>query len=313
MEQSGPRADSQLAVLVARRHYLAGESKVEIAGALGISRFKVARLLDQARAEGSVRIQVVDPHEGCDPLAVGIREEFGLQGARVVPSDLPQPLLAQELGAAGARLLGERLGPQDCLGLPWSRMVHQVVDALHELPPVPVVQLCGSLVLPGEQSAVDLVRQAAAVGGGSARVFHAPLIMPSPEGAEAVRSQGDVREGLAAVDRVTVAFCSIGQWGPGTSTIYDALSEQDRAAVTAAGACAEVMGIFLDEQGAVVSSGIDDRLVTLSADHLRGIGTVIAISRGAQRTTATRAVLRSGLAHHVVLDGELAEALLRDD
>jgi DNA-binding transcriptional regulator LsrR (DeoR family) len=35
---------------VARRYYLEGRSKVEIAEELGLSRFKVARLLDTARA-----------------------------------------------------------------------------------------------------------------------------------------------------------------------------------------------------------------------------------------------------------------------
>jgi DNA-binding transcriptional regulator LsrR (DeoR family) len=44
-----------LAAAVARRYYLEGETKVEIAGQLGLSRFKVARLLEEARASGIVR------------------------------------------------------------------------------------------------------------------------------------------------------------------------------------------------------------------------------------------------------------------
>jgi transposase len=38
-----------LTVAIARRFYLEGKSKVEIAAELGVSRFKVARLLDAAR------------------------------------------------------------------------------------------------------------------------------------------------------------------------------------------------------------------------------------------------------------------------
>ena len=43
-------------VLACRRYYLDGASKSEIAAELGISRFKVARLLERARREGIVRI-----------------------------------------------------------------------------------------------------------------------------------------------------------------------------------------------------------------------------------------------------------------
>lgn len=305
------RDESRLAVAVARRHYLTGESKVDIATSLGISRFKVARLLDRAHAEGSVRITVIDPHEADDPLAERVRETYGLAECRVISSDLPEPLLADELGAAGARVLAGCLTGSDTLGLPWSRMVHRVVESLEGLPPVPVVQLCGSLVLPGEESAVDLVRHAARVTRGSAHVFHAPLIMPTAEGAEAVRSQPDVRAALAAAQRVTVAVCSIGAWGPGASTIHDAVSEEDRAAVTAAGAVAETMGLFFDASGEVVTPDLGHRILTVSADRLRDVPTVVALSRGPGRVEATRAVLRSGVVDRLVLDTDLAEALCR--
>lgn len=312
MDAARDADDPRLAVTVARRHYLADESKVDIASSLGISRFKVARLLDLAHAEGTVRIQIVDPHEADDPLAVRVREAFGLQECRVVASDLPEPLLGAELGAAGARLLAAVLTAEDCLGLPWSRTVHRVVDALQGLPPVPVVQLCGSLVLPGEQSAVDLVRQAASVTRGSARVFHAPLIMPTAAGAEALRSQPDVHEALAAADQVTVAVCSIGAWAPGVSTIHDAVAEEARAAVRDAGAVAETMGVFFAADGTVVHPELSDRLITVSANRLRDTRTVVAFSRGVERAGATRAVLRSGVVDRLVIDSDLAHALTQD-
>ncbi len=47
-----------LAAQVARESDLEGVSKVDIAGPLGISRFRVARLLDSAREAGMVRIEI---------------------------------------------------------------------------------------------------------------------------------------------------------------------------------------------------------------------------------------------------------------
>ena len=45
-----------LAARVARQFYLDGASKIDIAESLGISRFRVARLLESARDSGMVRI-----------------------------------------------------------------------------------------------------------------------------------------------------------------------------------------------------------------------------------------------------------------
>src|SRR5438034_7400218 len=47
-----------LAARVARQFYLEGVSKVDIANQLGISRFRVGRLLDSAREAGMVRIKI---------------------------------------------------------------------------------------------------------------------------------------------------------------------------------------------------------------------------------------------------------------
>ena len=52
--------ERELMLDVAISYYLDDKSKVDIASQLGLSRFKVARLLEQARDEGLVRITIVD-------------------------------------------------------------------------------------------------------------------------------------------------------------------------------------------------------------------------------------------------------------
>ena len=57
-------------------------SKVEIAAHLGISRFRVARLLDGALADGLVRIEYRDVPAEDRALATALEERFGLDLAR---------------------------------------------------------------------------------------------------------------------------------------------------------------------------------------------------------------------------------------
>src|ERR1700678_702315 len=73
-----------LAARVARRFYLDGVSKVDIAGQLGISRFRVARLLDSARETGMVRIEIGLPGGSLDAgLSAELCSAFGLKHAFV--------------------------------------------------------------------------------------------------------------------------------------------------------------------------------------------------------------------------------------
>ena len=74
---AGP-ASLVLSASVARRYYLDGRSKTEIAEEFGLSRFKVARLIETARATGLVRIEI--GHRGLIDvdLSARVQEAFGL-------------------------------------------------------------------------------------------------------------------------------------------------------------------------------------------------------------------------------------------
>lgn len=301
-----------LAVAVARRHFLGDESKVDISRSLGISRFKVARLLSLARSSGLVQIEIRDPPPSPGSLTEQLRQRYRLGECHVVPSIGEQHVIPA-IGEVAAAVLERIVTDDDTLGLPWSRAVHHAVRGLNRLPRVPVVQLTGSLIIPGQSTAFDLVRDAAAITGGAGYGFHAPLIMPTVDGADAVRRQEDVRRAMDAVESVTIALCSIGSWSPGASTIYDRLPDAARESVREAGAVAEVMGILIAENGQPVAVDLARRLVTIGFEQLRAIPTVIAMSHGTQRATATRAVLHSGVVDILLVDDELAWALLGID
>ena len=75
---AGPAA-LVLTATVARRYYLEGASKSDIAAELGLSRFKVARMLERARATGLVRIELDARGEINLDLSVRLRAAYGLR------------------------------------------------------------------------------------------------------------------------------------------------------------------------------------------------------------------------------------------
>src|SRR6185503_10754980 len=123
MVAAHPRGPAQLVLTasVARRYYLDGKSKIEIAEEFALSRFKVARLLEVARASGLVKIEISYPGEVDLELSGRLQARFGLTHSVVV--DTPDDdihSLRHHLGIAAAALLTEIVTADDVLGMGWS-------------------------------------------------------------------------------------------------------------------------------------------------------------------------------------------------
>ncbi|WP_347350539.1 sugar-binding domain-containing protein [Intrasporangium sp.] len=322
VERRGP-GELVLAAAVARRHYLLGQPKVEIAEALGISRFKVARLIDYACRAGIVRFEIV-ARGGIDlDRSARLQEVLGLRHVLVVQSraatrtdsglesTLAVAASSGELGAAAGELLADLLAEGDVLGLPWSRSVDVMTRCLHDLPKVDVVQLSGALDLPGyDSSTVAIVRRAARATGGTASIFYAPLLLDDAASAAALRREPQVARVLGQASRVTVAVVGVGAWQPGLSTVFDSACPADRESAATAGVVGEIGGVLFDADGAAVGCPLADRTVTVSAAQLRAIGQVVGLAAGAAKRAAVLAAITGGLVDALVIDLDLADALL---
>jgi DNA-binding transcriptional regulator LsrR (DeoR family) len=312
-QHTGP-AQVVLTASIARRYYLDGRSKIEIADEFGLSRFKVARLLDAARESGLVRIEIRHQGEIDVDLSAQLRDRFRLQHSVVVdtPDDDAESLRGH-LGRAAAQLLAEIVTPQDVLGLAWARAVSAMAQALPPLPGTPVVQLTGALSLPdGPDTSVDVVRDVASASGGAAHVFYAPFAVPDAATARALRGQPEVARAFAQLPLVTKAVAGVGMWEPGQSTLYDALSEDDRSELHRLGVCADVSGVFLSADGEAIRTELSERMIGITAEQMRAIPEVIVIPYGEGKSPAVRAALRSGLVGGIVTHTALAHAVLEE-
>src|ERR671921_788475 len=307
----GP-AQLVLTASVARRYYLDGRSKVEIADEFRLSRFKVARLLELARASGLVRIDIGYPGSIDVSLSGRLQDVYGLQHAIVVDTvdDHPASLRTQ-VGRAAAELLSEIVTADDVLGLGWARSLMAMRGALTRLAPCAVVQLTGALTRPDvDDSSIELVRDVARVAGGPASCFYAPMIVPDAATAAALRRQPEVARAMQRFSSVTKAVVGVGGWDPPASTVYDAVSPTERRALRRLGVRADVSGVFLDADGTAVDAPLTDRIIGIRAAQLHRIPEVIAIAYGPEKAAATRAAIRGGYVTGLVTHTTFARSLL---
>ncbi|SFK43141.1 transcriptional regulator [Streptomyces pini] len=311
----GP-AELMQAAAMARRFYLEGKSKIQIADEFGVSRFKVARVLETALERDLVRIEIRVPAELDAERSDALRARYGLRHAVVVesPSDAAEDAADPEnLGEVAADLLGELVTEGDVLGLAWGRSTIHMATALHRLPPCTVVQLTGVYDAgTAERGSVEAVRRAATVSGGEAHPIYAPMLLPDAATAAALRGQTSIAAAFEYFDKVTVAAVSIGSWEPGVSTVHDMLGEQERAHYASLGVAAEMSAHLFDAEGRRIGRDLGERCITVEADRLRRIPEVIAIAGGRRKAEAIGAVLRSGLVTSLVTDTAAADYLLHE-
>jgi DNA-binding transcriptional regulator LsrR (DeoR family) len=307
---AGPAA-LVLTATVARRYYLDGATKSDIAAELGLSRFKVARLLDQARATGVVRIELDSPgHLNLDS-SVRLSAAYDLRHCVVIdgPEDDEQ-LLRTSLGRAAGDLLVEIVEPGDVLGLAWARSVMAMRASLTRLARCDVVQLTGALSL-RDESPLELVRDVARLSAGRAYVYHAPMILPDTATARVLRTQTEVARAVSRFPAVTKAVVGVGAWRQGLSTVADALTEQERRKMYDLGVRSELSGVQLDAEGNPVTTPLTERLICIDANQLRDVSDVIGIVYGVAKAEAVHAALRSGFVTSLVTHNAMARELLQ--
>ena len=310
-DPAGPAA-LVLAATAARRFYLDGVSKSDIAAELGLSRFKVARMLDWARATGLVRIEL-DTRGVIDlDLSVRLRAAHGLRHCVVIdaPED-DEALVRGALGRAAAELLAEIVEPGDVLGLAWARSLMAMRTSLTRLAACDVVQLTGALSLPSDDSSIELVRDLARKSNGQGFFYYAPMVVPDAATARALRTQPDIARAIERYPDVTKAVIGVGAWRQGLSTVVGALTEQERREIYDLGVRAELSGVQIDREGNPVTTPLTNRLIGIDADQLHAVRDVIAVAYGTAKVDAVHAGIRGGFITSLVTHASMASALLQ--
>ncbi|SEB66951.1 DNA-binding transcriptional regulator LsrR, DeoR family [Paramicrobacterium humi] len=301
------------AAIVARRYYIDNKQKSEIADELGISRFKVARLLDDARAQGLVHIQVDMPAELDLPLGDRLAARFGLSRAVVVnTADSSVDMTTYLLGQACADLLEAFVDVDDVLGITWGATLTRVADALSTLPQCTLVQLVGGVSsVDLNVSGVELLRRIGSKTNGPTHALHAPLLVRNAAVASDLRAEPEIASTLSKCDSLTAALVGIGSWNE-NSTFYAHVDETEREEFRTRGAVADMCALVFDGNGELLEGSLSERTIGISAEQLRKVPDVIAVAGGADKVPAIRAALASGIPNTLVTDSITAETLLAD-
>lgn len=302
--------DRDEVIHAARRFYLHEHSKVEIAQEMGLSRFKVARMLEAARESGLVTITIDDDGAPDATLGERLAQTLGLERALVVSSAGTGDAARTTVGRAAAALLSGTLTSGEVLGMGWGRTLSALAAAIERLPPVSAVQMTGATELTGALTPLEIVRALELHGGGPVTPIFAPLVVDDAQTAAAFRRQPGIAKALAMHEQVTTAVMSFGGWDLETSQLAGATEPQLRADLVERGVVAEIGVTLVDAHGQEVAPDFSERCIAVTSARLRAIERVIGVAAGAAKGPAAVALARAGLVTELVVDRALAEEAL---
>ena len=303
-------------VRAATLYYLEGKSQAEVAGDIGVSRSNVSRVLAEARRLGIVDIRINDPFGRSGDLEALLIEKYSLRGCRVAPSGDPDTQLAR-VGALGAQWLLEHLPADGRVALSWGASVQAVIDEIPDeqnFPGVEILPLVGGLsIVDSTRDGNVLVRLLAIKLGASHRRLYAPAVVESHESRETFMREPSIRDVLAASRKAQIAIVGVGRVGAGASSaIIESmkLSKQELADFNYSGAVGDCCTRFFDNDGRLVDSVVNDRVIAIDLEDLQHIATVVGVVAGTHKARATHSALAGGLFDILIVDSDLARAML---
>ncbi len=303
----------------AQLYYRLNLTQDQVGERLGVSRFKVGRLLDRALREHAVRIEIVHPAGRLVELEDELVRRFTLRSAVVVDvpataSPADDELLARErVGDAAAAHLAA-LRPTGSIGVSWGRTMLEV--AAHLRPAwtaaTEIVQLNGATSRSARPTrAHEIVERFGLTTGAAIRLMAAPAIVGTPELRDALEADPSVGETLAAARATSTAVFGMGVLGPDSVHIASGfVGDADLAALTDAGAVGDLLGRFLTVEGTIALSSVDRRTIGLPLDGLREKPLAVGVAGGAGRGPIALAALRAGCVNVLVADEATAAWVL---
>lgn len=310
-------AHHELLARAASLYYDEGRNQDDIGKALGLSRVKVYRLLKEAREAGVVQIVIHWPVRRDAALERALVERFGLKDALVLDAgaDAHEDARLRSLGRLGASYLEGALRDGQTLAVCLGRSTAEVVNALapQRHARVRVAQAVGSI--PSAMQAYDgatIGRALAHKLGGDVLYLSSPLMADSPQAAEVIRRQAQVRETLDAARHADVALVGIGALDPAQSRVVEAgfVSAAELRELVDGGAVGDMAGLLYTREGKPHPTRHNKRVIGITLEELARIPIVLAVAMGASKAEAILGALRSRACNVLCTDAASAGTVL---
>lgn len=295
-----------LATKAAWYYYMEDSTQAQIAEVMGISRAKVIRLLEEARAQGIVQFSFRKNDSQRVSAEQLLIDRFGLKDAFVVPTPLDSSAINQSIAQGAAHYVSDHLREDGYLNIGYGDTVSRMLGVLakNREESLNVVSLTGgvSYYLPSV--------------GTTAYSMHlfltpSPLVVSSRQVRDALLDEKSLQDVSTMTEYADMSVVGIGAAVEGATVLRNGiLNEGELTVLKMQGAVGDVLNHFMDKDGNLIQTEIEDRVISTDLDKLRQLKNVVGVAGGKDKVTAIKAVLNGGYLNVLITDSDTAAELL---
>lgn len=295
-----------LATKAAWYYYMEDNTQAQIAEVMGVSRAKVIRLLEEARAQGIVQFSFRKNDSQRVSAEQLLIDRFGLKDAFVVPTPLDNSAINQSIAQGAAHYVSDHLREDGYLNIGYGDTVSRMLGFLakNREESLNVVSLTGgvSYYLPSV--------------GTTAYSMHlfltpSPLVVSSRQVRDALLDEKSLQDVSTMTEYADMSVVGIGAAVEGATVLRNGiLNEGELTVLKMQGAVGDVLNHFMDKDGNLIQTEIEDRVISTDLDKLRQLKNVVGVAGGKDKVTAIKAVLNGGYLNVLITDSDTAAELL---
>ena len=313
LEKGGARTEAAI-VEAAWLYYHEGLNQNDIADRMKISRASVVNYLSEARLRGWVRVHLDSEVFLANRLSEALREAYGLSQVLVVPDD-PVDAGAElaRVARAASDWLPRLLEPGDRVGVSWGETVYQMAQQMSANPieDLTFVQLLGSRPAALGFAAEACTSIIAQKLGGDCITLHVPLLLSSKAVRNTLLDEPVVAEQIAALATCNKTILACGKCDLDAHIVKTGLISADSVAeYQAKGAVGVICGRLIDGAGAPVPAAMEERMIGVSLEQMRGKDMALLVAAGRDRAMPARAAILGGYVTHLATSASIARELL---
>ena len=303
---------------MAELYYNQGKTQSEIAKHFETNRFRVAKLLQDARTEQIVEIKVNHSNERDTILENELKKHYPTLRKAIVVNTRYSAYIdgVLQLGKAGATYLQKLLKPETVIGITWGKTVYsavsQLVSAVHN--PVTAVQLTG--YMKSSNPAVDsreLVRTVASVYNCNYYYLDAPIYIRNQKILSILYEEPTIRETMKQMKQMDVILSGIGSRSslPLANPIFkeyltgtDKIAEKD--------CIGSLYGYVLNRSGTLADIELNQKRMGASFEDIMNVPHRIVIANGRPKAECISRALEQSLFNELIIDSDTALHLMEN-
>ncbi|MFF2449089.1 sugar-binding transcriptional regulator [Neobacillus sp. NPDC058068] len=302
--------ENSLIIKVAWKYYNEGMTQNEIAESLNLSRMKVIKYLDIAKANNIIQFKInLDKFVDID-LQNKIKQHYQLQDIYIVPASNQNSL--DSLSKAAAHYIEDRITSDTMINVGYGQAVSRTLGHLHISTKYKVtfVSLSGGVkfYIP---TAIESSSDYYTPPHFNHYIMPAPLVVSTGHLAKQLINEKPIKKIFEMIPYSNITIIGIGAVNEQATIVKEEyLNTNEIEIIKSLGAVGDLLSQFYDINGKVIDYKLHKQLVSTDINLLKSLNHVVAVAGGLEKREAIIGALTGGYIDVLITDEEVAKSLV---